>query len=53
MLATFQAGIRGPDIENHLNPQGYILGHYTQSFEYSTLGGWVVTWDKIAKDRDS
>jgi alkyldihydroxyacetonephosphate synthase len=43
MLATFQAGIRGPDIENHLNPKGYTLGHYPQSFEYSTLGGWVVT----------
>lgn len=43
MLATFQAGIRGPDIENHLNPQGYTLGHYPQSFEHSTLGGWVVT----------
>jgi alkyldihydroxyacetonephosphate synthase len=43
LLATFEAGIVGPDIENHLNPRGFTLGHYPQSFEYSTLGGWVVT----------
>ena len=42
-MATFQAGICGPDIENQLNPKGFTLGHYPQSFEYSTLGGWVVT----------
>ncbi|UCG06101.1 MAG: FAD-binding oxidoreductase [Desulfobacterales bacterium] len=42
-LATFESGICGPDIENHLNPKGFTLGHYPQSFEYSTLGGWVVT----------
>jgi len=43
LLATFEAGIVGPDIENHLNPKGFTLGHYPQSFEYSTLGGWVAT----------
>ncbi|MEJ2157513.1 MAG: FAD-binding protein, partial [Desulfobacteraceae bacterium] len=42
-LATFQAGICGPDIENHLNSKGFTLGHFPQSFEYSTLGGWVAT----------
>jgi alkyldihydroxyacetonephosphate synthase len=42
-LATFQAGIGGPEIENHLNPKGFTFGHFPQSFEYSTLGGWVVT----------
>ena len=26
-----------------LNREGYTMGHYPQSFEYSTLGGWVVT----------
>jgi len=42
-LATFQAGIRGPDLEAALRAQGFTLGHYPQSFEYSTLGGWVMT----------
>jgi alkyldihydroxyacetonephosphate synthase len=42
-LATFEAGICGPDIESRLNAIGFTLGHYPQSFEYSTLGGWVVT----------
>lgn len=40
-LATFEAGINGPDLEAHLRAHGYTLGHYPQSFEYSTLGGWV------------
>lgn len=43
LLATFQAGARGPDIEATLGKRGYTLGHYPQSFEYSSLGGWVVT----------
>ncbi len=43
MLATFGAGITGPDLEAELLPHGYTLGHYPQSFDYSTLGGWVVT----------
>jgi alkyldihydroxyacetonephosphate synthase len=42
-LATFEAGIRGVEIEHHLNQYGYTLGHYPQSFEYSTLGGWIAT----------
>ncbi len=40
-LATFQAGIFGPDLEKSLNERGYTLSHYPQSFEFSTLGGWV------------
>ena len=43
MLATFEAGVRGPQLEQQLNARGFTLGHYPQSFEYSTLGGWVVT----------
>lgn len=43
MLATFEAGICGPELEKQLNASGFTLGHYPQSFEYSTLGGWVVT----------
>jgi alkyldihydroxyacetonephosphate synthase len=42
-LATFQAGVFGPDLEAQLRAHGYTLGHFPQSFEYSTLGGWVVT----------
>jgi alkyldihydroxyacetonephosphate synthase len=42
-LATFGAGIAGPDLEAKLRARGYTLGHFPQSFEYSTLGGWVVT----------
>jgi len=43
MLATFEAGICGPELEKRLNASGFTLGHYPQSFEYSTLGGWVAT----------
>ena len=42
-LATFGAGIRGPLLEEALNGKGYTLGHFPQSFEYSTLGGWVAS----------
>ncbi|WP_004470696.1 FAD-binding oxidoreductase [Leptospira santarosai] len=40
-LATFQAGIYGPKLEEFLNEKGFTLGHFPQSFEYSTLGGWI------------
>src|SRR5450830_1382979 len=42
-LATFGAGVYGPDLEAQLRAHGYTLGHYPQSFEYSTLGGWIAT----------
>lgn len=42
-LATFGAGVAGPDLEAQLRAHGYTLGHYPQSFEYSTLGGWIAT----------
>ncbi len=42
-LATFGAGVTGPDLEAQLRAHGYTLGHFPQSFEYSTLGGWIVT----------
>jgi alkyldihydroxyacetonephosphate synthase len=42
-LATFQAGVTGPQLENQLKQHGHVLGHYPQSFEYSTLGGWIAT----------
>lgn len=42
-IAEFQAGVRGPLVESQLKPYGFTLGHYPQSFEYSTLGGWIAT----------
>jgi len=42
-LATFEAGVCGPDLEQQLQEQGYTLGHYPQSWELSTLGGWVAS----------
>lgn len=42
-LARFQAGTAGPEVESQLRAHGYTLGHYPQSFEHSTLGGWVAT----------
>lgn len=38
---TVEAGILGPDIEKYLNERGYTCGHFPQSFEFSTVGGWV------------
>lgn len=42
-LATFGAGVMGPHLEAQLRAQGFTLGHFPQSFEYSTLGGWIAT----------
>jgi len=41
--ARFQAGIYGPALEDALRPQGLTLRHFPQSFEFSTLGGWIAT----------
>lgn len=42
-IATFGAGTPGPQVEAQLRAHGFMLGHFPQSFEYSTLGGWVTT----------
>ena len=42
-LATFGAGVKGPDLEAELRAHGFTLGHFPQSFELSTLGGWIAT----------
>jgi alkyldihydroxyacetonephosphate synthase len=42
-IATFGAGARGPEVEAQLRPRGYTLGHFPQSWELSTLGGWVAS----------
>ncbi|MEM7102908.1 MAG: FAD-binding oxidoreductase [Bacteroidota bacterium] len=41
--AHIQAGIYGPALEAGLKPHGYTMRHYPQSFEFSTLGGWIAT----------
>lgn len=41
LTARVQAGVYGPHLEAALGEQGYTLGHYPQSFEFSTLGGWI------------
>ncbi len=38
---TVQAGISGPALEDELNRHGFSCGHFPQSFEYSTVGGWI------------
>ncbi len=42
-VACFGAGTPGPAVEAQLAGQGMLLGHFPQSYEYSTVGGWVVT----------
>ena len=42
-LALFDAGVSGPLLESQLRSHGYTLGHFPQSFEFSTLGGWIAT----------
>src|SRR3954466_5152844 len=41
--ALIQAGAPGPGLEEQLREHGLTLRHFPQSFEYSTLGGWIVT----------
>ncbi len=41
--ARVQAGVLGPALEEQLKPHGLTLRHYPQSFEFSSLGGWIAT----------
>ena len=41
--ARIQAGVLGPALEHQLRPTGLTLRHFPQSFEFSTLGGWLAT----------
>jgi alkyldihydroxyacetonephosphate synthase len=41
--ARIEAGILGPELEAQLRPRGLTLRHFPQSFQFSTLGGWIVT----------
>ncbi len=42
-LAEIEGGATGPQVEAALAEHGFMLGHHPQSFELSTLGGWVAT----------
>jgi alkyldihydroxyacetonephosphate synthase len=41
--ARIQAGALGPALEDQLRPHDLTLRHFPQSFEFSTLGGWLAT----------
>jgi alkyldihydroxyacetonephosphate synthase len=41
--ATFGPGLRGPEAEDALGAQGLTIGHFPQSFEYATIGGFAAT----------
>jgi alkyldihydroxyacetonephosphate synthase len=41
--AEFGAGVTGPDAERLLGQHGFSLGHFPQSFEFATLGGFAAT----------
>ena len=41
--ARIQGGTSGPALEDELRRHGYTLRHFPQSFEFSTLGGWIAT----------
>ena len=43
LIATFDAGVMGADAEAVVAKHGLMLGHYPQSIDLSTVGGWVAT----------
>jgi alkyldihydroxyacetonephosphate synthase len=43
LTATLGPGLRGPEAEDALRARGYTLGHFPQSFEYATIGGFAAT----------
>jgi len=43
MTATLEPGLRGPEAEALLAAEGVLLGHYPQSFEFATIGGFAAT----------
>jgi alkyldihydroxyacetonephosphate synthase len=42
-IATFGAGTPGPLVESQLREEGFTLGHYPQSWEFATIGGWIAS----------
>lgn len=43
MTVVLEPGLRGPEAEELLAAQGLVLGHYPQSFEYASIGGFAAT----------
>ncbi|XP_058062763.1 alkyldihydroxyacetonephosphate synthase [Anopheles bellator] len=43
LVACFEAGIVGQDLEREMRTLGFTVGHEPDSYEFSTLGGWVAT----------
>ena len=43
LMATVQAGITGKALEEALNKEGFTVGHEPDSYEFSTVGGWIST----------
>jgi alkyldihydroxyacetonephosphate synthase len=43
LTATLGAGLRGPEAEAELRRSGVMLGHFPQSYEYATIGGFAAT----------
>ena len=43
MTAVLEPGLRGPEAEALLAAEGVLLGHYPQSFEFATIGGFAAT----------
>ena len=43
LIATLQPGMRGSDFEAALRRRGFTMGHFPQSIELSTVGGWCAT----------
>lgn len=42
-VATLEPGLSGPAAEARLAERGFTIGHHPQSFEFSTVGGWLAT----------
>ncbi len=43
MTAVLEPGLRGPEVEARLGEHGLTLGHFPQSFEYASVGGFAAT----------
>jgi alkyldihydroxyacetonephosphate synthase len=40
-LVTVEAGTFGPELEAYVNEHGWTVGHFPQSFDLATVGGWL------------
>jgi alkyldihydroxyacetonephosphate synthase len=51
LSARIQAGATGPGLEQQLGEHGLTLRHFPQSFQFSTLGGWIARRPSIRRGR--